>query len=219
MPGDGAVKARRTRRSSVLVCVLSLSPWLVLVGGCRQDMHDQPRYKALAKSDFYADHRSARPLVAGTIARGQLRDDDALYTGKLGKDFVTAFPLSVTPEVLARGRERFQIYCTPCHGRLGNGEGMVVQRGFKRPPSFHIDRLREAPPGYLFDVMTNGFGAMADYASQVPVNDRWAIVAYIRALQLSQHASVDDVPEAKRAELDRSLGPKPSAEPAEKGHE
>jgi hypothetical protein len=215
MAGRGATTLR-TRRRAILVSVLSVSPWLVLVPGCRQDMHDQPRYKALAKSDFYADHRSARPLVAGTIARGQLRDDDALYTGKLGKDFVTAFPFSVTPDVLARGRERFQIYCTPCHGRLGNGEGMVVQRGFKRPPSFHIDRLREAPPGYLFDVMTNGFGAMADYASQVPVNDRWAIVAYIRALQLSQHASLDDVPEAKRGELAQSLGSKP---PAEQGHE
>ena len=107
--------------------------------------------------------------------------------------------------MLARGQQRFQIYCTPCHGRLGNGEGMVVQRGFKHPTSFHVDRLREAPPGYLFDVITNGYGAMSDYASQVPVEDRWAIVAYVKALQLSQHATLADVPEAKRAELDKGM--------------
>jgi len=178
----------------------------VLGAGCRQDMHDQPREKPLAKSDFYADHRSARPLVAGTVARGQLRDDEALYTGKNGRVLATAFPFPITAEVLARGQQRFQIYCTPCHGRLGNGGGMVVQRGFKRPTSFHIDRLREAPPGYFFDVMTNGFGAMSDYSAQVPVKDRWAIVAYIRALQLSQHATLADVPESRRAELDASLG-------------
>jgi hypothetical protein len=191
----------------------------VAVSSCRQDMHDQPRMKPLARSDFYADHRSARPLVAGTVARGHLRDDDALYTGKAGKDFVAVFPFPVTRDVLVRGRERFSIYCTPCHGALGNGEGMVVQRGFKRPPSFHIDRLREAPPGYLFDVMTNGFGAMSDYAAQVSVSDRWAVVAYIRALQLSQRATLADIealPEKARATAADSLRPAP---PAEKAHE
>ncbi len=185
-----------------LLCVL-----VVLGAACRQDMHDQPRYKALAKSDFYPDDRSARPLVAGTVARGWLRDDDALYKGRNGQELVTTFPFPITSEVMARGQQRFQIYCTPCHGRLGNGEGMVVQRGFKKPTSFHIDRLRDAPPGYFFDVMTNGFGAMSDYASQVPVEDRWAIVAYVKALQLSQHASVDDVPETKRASLDAHESP------------
>ena len=164
-------------------------------------MHDQPRYKPLARSEFYPDHRSARPLVTGTVARGELREDEGLYTGKVGKDFVTTFPFPVTPAVLERGRERFEIYCTPCHGRLGNGEGMVVQRGFKHPSSFHIDRLRAAPPGYFYDVMTNGFGAMSDYTAQVPVNDRWAIAAYIRALQLSQHARLDDLPPADRERL------------------
>ena len=172
---------------------------------CRQDMHDQPRMKPLAKSDFFADHRSARPLVPGTVARGHLREDEALYTGKVGKDFATTFPFPVTQGVLLRGRERFSIYCTPCHGRLGSGEGMVVQRGFKRPPSFHVDRLREAPPGYFFDVMTNGFGAMADYSAQVPVNDRWAIAAYIRALQLSQHAVLAELPEKVREEAQKRL--------------
>ena len=174
----------------------------LLVTGCRQDMHDQPRYKAFGKSDFYPDDRSARALVPGTVARGWLHDDDALYKGKNGQDFTATFPFPVTAQVVARGQQRFSIYCTPCHGRLGNGEGMVVQRGFKRPTSFHVDRLRDAPPGYFFDVMTNGFGAMSDYASQVPVEDRWAIVAYVKALQLSQHASIADVPEAKRASLD-----------------
>jgi len=165
-------------------------------------MHDQPRYKPLARSEFYPDHRSARPLVTGTVARGQLREDEHFYTGKVGKDFATTFPFPVTPAVLERGRERFEIYCTPCHGRLGNGEGMVVQRGFKHPPSFHIERLRAAAPGYFFDVMTSGFGAMSDYSAQVPVNDRWAIAAYIRALQLSQHARLEDVPPSDRERLE-----------------
>ena len=165
-------------------------------------MHDQPRYKPLAKSTFFADDRSARPLVADTVARGQLREDEHLYTGKVGGVPATTFPFPVTAEVLERGRQRFDIYCTPCHGPLGRGDGMIVQRGFKRPPSLHIALLRQAPPGYLFDVITSGFGAMADYSAQVPVRDRWAIVAYIRALQLSQHATLDDIPPAKRAQLD-----------------
>lgn len=191
-----------------------------LAGGCRQDMHDQPRFKPLAKSDFYPDHRSARPLVEGTVARGQLRDDEALYTGKNGKELTRVFPFPITAQVLARGQQRFSIHCTPCHGRLGNGEGMVVQRGFKRPPSFHVDRLRQAPPGYFFDVMTIGFGAMSDYSAQLDAEDRWAIVAYIRALQLSQHATLADVPEARRAELDASLGKAPEAKAHEaKAHE
>lgn len=191
-----------------------------LAAGCRQDMHDQPRFKPLAKSDFYPDHRSARPLVEGTVARGQLRDDEALYTGKNGKELTRVFPFPITAQVLARGQQRFSIHCTPCHGRLGNGEGMVVQRGFKRPPSFHVDRLRQAPPGYFFDVMTIGFGAMSDYSAQLDAEDRWAIVAYIRALQLSQHATLADVPEARRAELDASLGKAPEAKAQEaKAHE
>jgi mono/diheme cytochrome c family protein len=177
---------------------------------CRQDMHDQPRFKAYGKSDFYEDRRSARPLPEGTVARGQLREDAPLYTGKHGKEFAAAFPFEITAAVVARGRERFNVYCSPCHGRTGAGNGMVVQRGFKQPPSYHIDRLRQAPHGYFFDVITSGFGAMQDYAAQIPVADRWAIVAYIRALQYSQHASIEDVPVDKRGEL--TAAPKPAAE-------
>ena len=202
---------RRFAHTPIRSSVISVALWLplfVAVGACRQDMHDQPRYKPLAKSDFFGDDRSARPLVADTVARGQLHDDEHLYSGKVGGQLATTFPFPVTAEVLARGQERFDIYCTPCHGLLGRGDGMIVQRGFKAPPSLHNDRLRSSPPGYYFDVMTHGFGAMSDYAAQVPVRDRWAIVAYIRALQLSQHASVEDVPVEDKASLDASAGAK-----------
>jgi mono/diheme cytochrome c family protein len=175
----------------------------LLAAGCRQDMHDQPRFKPLARSDFFADQRSARPLVDGTVARGELRDDAALYTGKVNGTPVTAFPFAVTAEVLERGRERFDIYCSPCHGRTGAGDGMIVRRGYRRPPTFHQDRLRQAPPGYVFDVITSGFGAMPDYATQVPVPDRWAIVGYVRALQRSQHATLADVPPSGRTALEK----------------
>ncbi len=164
------------------------------LSGCRQDMHDQPRYKPLARSDFFSDHRSARPLLPGTVARGQLREDQVFFTGKEGTEFTKTLPLPLSAGLLTRGRAQFQTFCAPCHGRVGRGDGMVVQRGFRRPPSYHIDRLRETPVGYYFDVITNGFGAMSDYAAQVPAKDRWAIVAYIRALQLSQHAALGDVP-------------------------
>jgi len=167
---------------------------VLLLAGCRQDMHDQPRFKPLAKSDFYADLRSARTPVAGTVARGQLHEDSYLYTGKIGNNPGDYMPFPVTEEVLLRGRERFDIYCSPCHSRLGDGRGMIVQRGFRAPPSYHTERLRNAPLGYFFDVITQGFGAMPEYASQIPARDRWAIVAYIRALQLSQHATSSDVP-------------------------
>lgn len=175
----------------------------LVLAGCRQDMHDQPKYQPLEASTFFADGRSERPLVPGTVARGAdwLRDDDHLYTGKVNGADAATFPFAVTAEVLARGRERYDIYCTPCHGATGDGNGMIVQRGYRRPQSFHIDRLRDAPAGHYFDVMTNGFGAMSDYAAQVKVRDRWAIVAYVRALQLSQHATVSDVPADARAEL------------------
>lgn len=170
---------------------------LVLVG-CRQDMHDQPRFKPLAKSDFYTDQRSSRPQVEGTVARGQLHEDTYFYTGKIGNNPGDYMPFAVTAADLARGRERFNIYCAPCHSRAGDGTGMIVQRGFKAPPSFHIERLRKVPLGYFFDVMTNGFGAMPDYSSQISPKDRWEIVAYIRALQLSQNASMADVPAGQK---------------------
>jgi mono/diheme cytochrome c family protein len=169
---------------------------------CRQDMQDQPKYIPLRPSEFFADGRSERPLIPGTVARGHLDDDAAYYTGK-GADgkFLDAFPFAVDKTVIERGQNRYNIYCTPCHDRLGNGDGMIVRRGYRHPPSYHIDRLRQAPNGYIFDVITNGFGAMPDYAAQIPVRDRWAIVAYVRALQLSENASVNDVPADGRAQL------------------
>ncbi len=157
-------------------------------------MQDQPRLKPLRQSDFFADQRASRPILDGTIARGHLREDEYLYTGKINNENGDFMPFPATEQVLARGRERFNVYCSPCHSRLGDGNGMIVQRGYKRPPSYHIDRLRKAPLGYFFDVMTNGFGAMPDYAAQISVQDRWAIAAYIRALQLSQNAQQSDLP-------------------------
>jgi len=182
---------QRRISSSIILAVLALT-------GCRQDMHDQPRFKPLAQSDFYADLRSARPPVDGTVARGQLHEDSYFYTGKFGNNPGDYMPFPVTEDVLARGRERFNIYCAPCHSRLGDGNGMIVQRGFRAPPSYHTERLRKAPLGYFFDVMTNGFGAMPEYASQIPPRDRWTIVAYIRALQLSQQATTSDVPSGQK---------------------
>ena len=173
-----------------------------LMAGCRQDMHDQPKFKPYAKSDFFADQRSARPQVDGTIARGQLRDDELLETGKVAGKPSDLFPFPVTASVLERGRDRYEIYCSPCHGRAGQGDGMIVRRGFRRPPSFHQDRLRQAAPGYLFDVTSRGFGAMPDYATQVPARDRWAIIAYLRVLQRSQRATLADVPERDRQQLE-----------------
>ncbi len=182
--------------------------------GCRQDMHDQPKYKPYRASDFWGDGRSARPLPEGTVARGHLREDTHLFTGKVNGQLAATFPFAITESVLARGRERYGIYCTPCHGLAGYGDGMVVARGFRRAASFHVDRLREAPPGYFYDAIANGFGAMPSYAAQIPVEDRWAIVAYVRALQLSQHATVSDVPPEKRGEL----GAPAPAPPAAGGH-
>ena len=156
-------------------------------------MQNQPYKRPLAESDFFADKRSARPLVEGTVARSDLRADTYFYTGKIGQDDGNYMPFPVTAEVMKRGQQRFNIYCSPCHGEMGDGQGMIVQRGLKRPPSYHNDRLRKAPIGYFFDVMTNGFGAMLDYAQQVSPQDRCAIAAYIRALQLSQGATRADV--------------------------
>jgi cytochrome c553 len=172
---------------------------LLLIGvtaGCRLDMHVQPYYRPLSKSDFFADGRSARLPVEGTVARGDLREDSYLYTGKIGGAPGDYMPFPLTADDLARGRERFNIYCTPCHGRVGDGNGFIPTRGFRRPPSYHIDRLRKVPLGYFFDVMTNGFGVMPDYSAQVSPRDRWRIAAYIRALQLSQNAAATDLPSA-----------------------
>jgi mono/diheme cytochrome c family protein len=175
---------------------------LAVLSACRQDMHDQPKYPPLRPSDFFADGRSARPLSEGTVPRGYLDADVLFYTGK-GADGKPSneFPVPVTKELLLRGEQRYNIYCAPCHDRTGNGNGMIVRRGYRRPPSLHQDRLRTAPPGHFFDVITNGFGAMPDYAAQVRAEDRWAIVAYVRALQLSEHAAIADVPAAERARI------------------
>jgi cbb3-type cytochrome c oxidase subunit III len=180
---------------------------LLLGAACRQDMFNQPKARTYRAGEFFDDGASARVPVPGTVARGQLRADPVLHTG-VGPDgrFVARLPLPLDRALLLRGRERFEIFCSPCHGRTGDGRGMIVQRGFKEPTSFHADRLRQQPIGYFFDVMTNGFGQMSDYSAQVPVRDRWAIAAYLRALQLSQHAPIAEVPEGDRERIERSGG-------------
>jgi mono/diheme cytochrome c family protein len=189
---------RRSIAPRLLLAAALLAP---LLGGCRQDMHNQPKYKPFAHNAFFADERASRPLVAGVVARGHLDEDEAFFKGTSNGAPVTVNPLGVSRDVLLRGQERFNIYCTPCHDRTGSGEGMIVQRGYKQPPSFHDARLLVVPDGYFFQVMTNGFATMPAYAAQVPPRDRWAIVAYIRALQLSQNATLADVPADERAKL------------------
>lgn len=182
---------------------------LLLLAGCRQDMQNQPKMIPLRSSDFFPDRRSARYPLAGTVPRledamvdrAQLDPASYFLTGRQGQVFGNDLPFPLTLEVLERGRQRFTIYCTPCHSKLGDGNGMIVQRGFKRPPTFHQQRLRNAPLGHFFEVMSFGWGAMPDYAAQIKPADRWAIAAYIRALQLSQNAVEADVPAADRAKL------------------
>ena len=165
-------------------------------------MHDTPRYEPLEQSDFWGDLQSARHLVEGTVPRGGLQEDAVYFTGRTPDgQLATAFPMQVDRVLLERGRQRFNIYCTPCHDQAGTGQGMIVRRGYRVPPSLHIDRLRQVPDGYFVDVITRGFGSMPDYSAQVPPADRWAITAYIRALQLSQHATLADVPDQERGRL------------------
>ena len=187
---------------------------LMLVGvlaGCRNDMHDQPRYKPLRRSDFFLDGRSERPLIPGTVPRGYLKEDAYFYTGMVGNNQPgNELPFPLTAQVLRRGQERFDIYCQPCHSRVGDGNGMIVQRGFRRAASYHTDALRAAPLGHFFDVMTNGFGAMPDYSQQLQPADRWAVAAYIRALQLSQHATLADVPADQRNNISNEPSTVPS---------
>lgn len=185
-------------RTSFLFLILGA---LTVLGSCRQDMHDQPKYKPQRGSDFFADGRSNRPLLPGTIARGRLLDDELLDTGKVGTELSKVFPFEITAKRLERGASRYAIFCSPCHDSTGSGGGMVVQRGMKQPVSFHIDRLRDAPPGYYFDVITNGFGAMYDYSDRITIEDRWAIAAYIRVLQKAQNAKFADVPLAMQKTL------------------
>jgi mono/diheme cytochrome c family protein len=187
------------RRSIPLVALAAAA---FLAGCSRLDMQDQPKYKPQRPSDFFADGRSGRPELDGTIARGELHEDTAYYEGlDAGGKEIDAFPLQIDKALLERGQQRYDIYCSPCHGRLGNGLGMVERRGFKQPPSYHIERLRNATVGHFYNVITNGYGAMLNYAQQIQVRDRWAIVAYIRALQLSQDASVNDLPAEARNRL------------------
>jgi mono/diheme cytochrome c family protein len=176
----------------------------LFLSGCswQQQMAFQPRYDPLEKSDFFSDGFAAHSAVANTVARGRLQDDEHLYNGVLNGKQADTFPFPITEEVLERGRERFDIYCAPCHSELGDGNGMVVQRGFPAPTSFHDERLRKSPPGYYFYVMTDGFGRMYSYADRVKPEDRWAIAAYIRALQLSQNATLDDVPAEEQSKLE-----------------
>jgi mono/diheme cytochrome c family protein len=182
------------------LCLLSLG-----VTACRQDMQDQPKYKPLGKSRFFVDGRDSRPIPAGTIARDELADKDSLHTGAApGGGFLTTIPVPLDVKLLDRGQDRFNIYCSPCHGRIGDGDGMVHRRGFWIPPTLHTDRLRTVAPGYIYQVIANGYGAMPDYKDSIAPHDRWAIVAYIRALQLSRHATPNDVPDNMRGVLDQT---------------
>lgn len=206
------VQSPKSKVGKRTIYYLLLTAFCLLAVGCRYDMQDQPRYKAYKKSDFFSDNKAMRDLPEGTIARGQLRADKVFYTGKKenadpniqvesttspsGNMLVSSFPndiekipFPVTKEILDRGEERYKVFCIVCHGPVGNGDGMVVRRGYIQPPTYNDDRLRNAPDGHFFDVMTNGWGRMSSYASQIPPADRWAIVAYIRALQRSQNPS------------------------------
>jgi len=184
------------------LCLMGTALCALTVAGCenalRQDMATQPKNRPLSPSDFFADGRSERPLIENTVARGAIDED--VYS--VSKDFA-GFPpgVKVDEKLLLRGQDRYKIFCTPCHGLQGNGEGMIAMRGMKHPPSFHIDRLRQAPNGYFYDVITNGFGAMYSYSERVPPTDRWAIIAYVRALQLSRDIRAADLPAELRQKL------------------
>ena len=174
----------------------------IVLCACRRDMQDQPRYKPLAETDFFGDGRSARPLIDGTVARGHLETDTALHTGTVDGTEVDMFPFAITRDDLLRGQERFNIYCSPCHSRVGDGNGMVVRRGFRQAADYHSDRLINAPAGHFVNVIANGYGYMPSYAQRVEPADRWRIAAYIRVLQLSENASINDVPTDERARLE-----------------
>lgn len=205
--------SRAERRvTRVLGGALAAAAALGLLAGCRQDMHDQPRVEPLAENRFFADGSGARPLPANTVARGELRADTAFYSGQAADgSLLTAPPMPVTRELLVRGRERYDIFCAPCHGRAADGTGMVVQRGYKKPSSFHVDRLRQAPVAYFYFVMGNGFGVMPSYAAQIPAADRWAIAAYIRTLQLAHHYDADALTADERRGLDAAAAHVPAA--------
>jgi mono/diheme cytochrome c family protein len=195
------VKIPGIRKPGIVIPGILVTAVLGLAG-CRQDMHDAPRYDPLEASTVFPDGSSARPIVEGTVARGLLNDDELLMTGLVDGQPAAVLPFAITPADLDRGEERFNIFCAPCHSRTGDGNGMVVQRGFRQPPSLHTDRLNQAMPGYLYGVITNGFGVMPEYRSQVPVEDRWRIAAYVKALQLTRQGTPADLSAADRARLE-----------------
>jgi len=197
--------SRSGARRGILVLAAGV---LLATSACRQDMHNSPKAIPLRESIFFKNGSSARPLVEDTVARGTLHDDAVFFTGKNGVAEADALPFPLTAAVLDRGEQRFNIYCSPCHGPTGKGDGMIVRRGYRQPPSYHIDRLQQAPIGHFSDVMTNGFGAMPDYRAQITPEDRWRIVAYVRALQLSHAASTADVPAAELEKLKAAKGPR-----------
>ncbi len=195
-PGGSPAAAWKGRPTKLLLIALT-----ALLPACRYDMQDSPKSKTFRMSLFYDDKMSARPLVTGTVPQSETERDELLYSGISHGQLATEFPFPVTLDLLKRGQERYNIFCSPCHGRTGNGDGLIARRGFRHPPSYHIERLRRAPVGHFYDVITHGFGSMYDYADRVPPRDRWAIIAYIRALQLSQNATLADLPPGQRAVL------------------
>ena len=167
------------------------------------NMDSQQKYEAQEESQFFKDGLTMRPPVAGTVARGDLREDDAYYRGRNSDgSLIVKMPVEITMDLLKRGQERYNIYCAPCHDQTGSGKGIVVKKGFLPPPSLYLDRLRESPDGHFYDVISNGIRNMPSYKHQIPISDRWAIVAYVRALQRSQNAKTEDVPEELRENLD-----------------
>lgn len=202
------------RRNTTILSLLGLSLLALSTVGCRSEMYDQPRYEPLEPSTLFADGKSARNLVAGTIPRGWSRTNEHLFEGRIDGQLVNDFPFVIDEAILLRGKERYQIFCTPCHGDLGDGDGMIIRRGFPAPPTFHSDRLRDIPVGHFFDVMTRGFGAMYSYEHRVKPEDRWAIAAYIRALQLSQRIHVNEYSGLDESEIQQGLSTQKTMDPA-----
>ena len=201
LTGKTALAGRSIGRCWLALLVLGLT-----LSGCRQDMHDQPKLQPFEASEFFADGKASRPLPAGTVARGFLREDTHLYQGKdAAGNLVDSLPMELTRELLERGRTRYEIYCSVCHDSTGGGQGMIVRRGFKQPPALYEQRLKDMPAGYFFDVMTTGFGLMSSYSTQIPVEDRWAIVAYLRALQLSQTSLLAELPQNLQGDFHAAL--------------
>jgi mono/diheme cytochrome c family protein len=188
------------RHKSILTVAFTIV--MAMMSGCHLDMYDQPKFKPLSANPFFADSMASRPLVEGTVARGDAERDELLYTGKINGRVADVFPFPITRDVLARGQDRYNVFCSPCHSKLGDGRGMIVQRGFPAPASYHADSIRSKPVGFYFDVITNGYGKMFNYASSVSVRDRWAVIAYIRALQESRRVRISELPPDERKRLE-----------------